>query len=197
MPSTSKRRSRGWASSQHPAAVSQLQGPDRQRQGRSTGPCWPRAKAMTHRRQRPQPLRHPRRPAGRPAGQRRDHHRDRQVRGRRRAPTAPCNFWNMARQVDAVCNELGITVPVAVHADHYGIKGPADVAQAPRSRSPPCSTRASPPSPSTPPTCRTTRTCWPASALNQLVPGLGWPGDRGGRDQGQTRACPPPTRRCS
>lgn len=33
------------------------------------------------------------------------------------------NFWNMATQVDAVCNELGITVPVAVHADHYGIKG--------------------------------------------------------------------------
>ena len=37
------------------------------------------------------------------------------------------NFWNMARQVDAVCNELGITVPVAIHADHYGIKNEADV----------------------------------------------------------------------
>jgi fructose-bisphosphate aldolase, class II len=37
------------------------------------------------------------------------------------------NFWNMARQVDAVCNELGITVPVAIHADHYGIKGDVDV----------------------------------------------------------------------
>ncbi len=37
------------------------------------------------------------------------------------------NFWNMARQVDAVCNELGITVPVAIHADHYGIKGDKDV----------------------------------------------------------------------
>ncbi|MBI4881244.1 MAG: class II fructose-bisphosphate aldolase [Planctomycetes bacterium] len=37
------------------------------------------------------------------------------------------NLWNIARQVDQVCNELGITVPVAVHADHYGIKGPADV----------------------------------------------------------------------
>ena len=32
------------------------------------------------------------------------------------------NYWNIARQVDAICNELGITVPVAVHADHYGIK---------------------------------------------------------------------------
>ncbi len=40
------------------------------------------------------------------------------------------NYWNIARQVDAVCNELGITVPVAVHADHYGIKGPKDVASA-------------------------------------------------------------------
>jgi fructose/tagatose bisphosphate aldolase len=37
------------------------------------------------------------------------------------------NYWNIARQVDAACNELGITVPVAVHADHYGIKGQADV----------------------------------------------------------------------
>jgi fructose-bisphosphate aldolase, class II len=37
------------------------------------------------------------------------------------------NYWNLARQVDAVCNELGITVPVAIHADHYGIKGDADV----------------------------------------------------------------------
>ena len=42
----------------------------------------------------------------------------------------PVNYWNMARQVDAVCNELGITVPVAIHADHYGIKGDADVAAA-------------------------------------------------------------------
>jgi fructose/tagatose bisphosphate aldolase len=36
------------------------------------------------------------------------------------------NYWNMARQVDAVCNELGITIPVAIHADHYGIKGGRD-----------------------------------------------------------------------
>ena len=40
----------------------------------------------------------------------------------------PTNYWNMALQVDAACNELGITVPVAVHADHYGIKKPADLA---------------------------------------------------------------------
>ena len=37
------------------------------------------------------------------------------------------NYWNMARQVDAVCNELGITIPVAVHADHYGIKKEDDL----------------------------------------------------------------------
>jgi len=37
------------------------------------------------------------------------------------------NYWNMARQVDALCNELGITVPVAIHADHYGIKSAADL----------------------------------------------------------------------
>lgn len=37
------------------------------------------------------------------------------------------NYWNMARQVDAACNELGVTVPVAIHADHYGIKKEADI----------------------------------------------------------------------
>ena len=42
----------------------------------------------------------------------------------------PVNYWNMARQVDAVCNELGITVPVAIHADHYGIKGEGDIKSA-------------------------------------------------------------------
>jgi fructose/tagatose bisphosphate aldolase len=40
------------------------------------------------------------------------------------------NYWNLARLVDGVCNELGITVPVAIHADHYGIKGEKDVEQA-------------------------------------------------------------------
>ena len=40
------------------------------------------------------------------------------------------NYWNMATYVDAVANELGITVPVAVHADHYGIKGAKDVESA-------------------------------------------------------------------
>ncbi|MDJ0802346.1 MAG: class II fructose-bisphosphate aldolase [Desulfobacterales bacterium] len=37
------------------------------------------------------------------------------------------NYWNIARQVNAACNELGITVPVAIHADHYGIKKEADI----------------------------------------------------------------------
>ncbi|HSB07028.1 MAG TPA: class II fructose-bisphosphate aldolase [Thermodesulfobacteriota bacterium] len=40
------------------------------------------------------------------------------------------NFWNMAMQVDAICNELGITIPVAIHADHYGIKNDKDLAVA-------------------------------------------------------------------
>ncbi len=39
----------------------------------------------------------------------------------------PTNYWNIARQVDALCNELAITVPVAIHADHYGIKKSADI----------------------------------------------------------------------
>ena len=39
----------------------------------------------------------------------------------------PVNYWNIARQVDALCNEMAITVPVAIHADHYGIKKPEDV----------------------------------------------------------------------
>ncbi len=38
------------------------------------------------------------------------------------------NYWNMARIVDALCNEMGVTVPVAIHADHYGIKNEKDLA---------------------------------------------------------------------
>jgi len=40
------------------------------------------------------------------------------------------NYWNMATYVDQLCNELGITVPVAIHADHYGIKSDKDIASA-------------------------------------------------------------------
>ncbi len=40
------------------------------------------------------------------------------------------NFWNITRQVDALCNELCITVPVAIHADHYGIKTQKDISSA-------------------------------------------------------------------
>ncbi len=39
----------------------------------------------------------------------------------------PTNYWNMARQVDQAMNELGITIPVAIHADHYGIKSEDDI----------------------------------------------------------------------
>ena len=37
------------------------------------------------------------------------------------------NYWNIARVVDATCNELGITIPVVIHADHYGLKNEQDV----------------------------------------------------------------------
>lgn len=39
----------------------------------------------------------------------------------------PVNFYNIALHVDAICNELGITIPVAIHADHYGIKSETDI----------------------------------------------------------------------
>jgi fructose-bisphosphate aldolase class II len=37
------------------------------------------------------------------------------------------NLWNMAGHVDDIMNELGLTIPVAIHADHYGIKGDKDI----------------------------------------------------------------------
>ncbi len=37
------------------------------------------------------------------------------------------NMWNLAQYVNTFCNELGITIPVAVHADHFGLKKPAEV----------------------------------------------------------------------
>ncbi len=40
------------------------------------------------------------------------------------------SFWNIAILVDAICNELRITIPVAVHADHYGIRNEKDLAAA-------------------------------------------------------------------
>jgi len=40
------------------------------------------------------------------------------------------NYWNIARIVDALCNELNITIPVALHADHYGIKKDEDIEEA-------------------------------------------------------------------
>ena len=40
------------------------------------------------------------------------------------------NLWNIARVVDSLCNELDITIPVAIHADHYGIKSDEDIKKA-------------------------------------------------------------------
>jgi fructose/tagatose bisphosphate aldolase len=37
------------------------------------------------------------------------------------------NYWNIATLVNAFCNEMEITVPVALHADHYGIKRKEDI----------------------------------------------------------------------
>ncbi len=39
----------------------------------------------------------------------------------------PINYWNMATLVDAAMNEMGITVPVAIHADHYGLKKESEI----------------------------------------------------------------------
>ena len=42
----------------------------------------------------------------------------------------PVSLWNMAMITDTLCNELNITIPVAIHADHYGIKQEGDLAAA-------------------------------------------------------------------
>ncbi len=39
----------------------------------------------------------------------------------------PVNYWNIAHQVDQAMNEMAVTVPVAIHADHYGIKKDSDL----------------------------------------------------------------------
>ncbi|MBF0388614.1 MAG: class II fructose-bisphosphate aldolase [Desulfamplus sp.] len=42
----------------------------------------------------------------------------------------PVSLWNIARHVDSLCNELNITIPVAIHADHFGIKNVDEIEQA-------------------------------------------------------------------
>ena len=42
----------------------------------------------------------------------------------------PISMWNLARYADTICNELGITVPIAIHADHFGLKKSPEVAKA-------------------------------------------------------------------
>jgi len=39
-------------------------------------------------------------------------------------------FWNLARIVNSLCNELKISVPVAIHADHYKVRDERDIKQA-------------------------------------------------------------------
>ncbi len=40
------------------------------------------------------------------------------------------NCWDLARRVDAIINQNGYTIPVAVHADHYALKNEKDLAVA-------------------------------------------------------------------
>lgn len=49
---------------------------------------------------------------------------------RSEATYCPTTLWNIARRVDYLCNMHGITVPVAVHADHYFMKKWEDVPEA-------------------------------------------------------------------
>jgi fructose/tagatose bisphosphate aldolase len=49
---------------------------------------------------------------------------------RSEATYCPTTLWNIARRVDYLCNKLNITIPVAVHADHYFMKKWDDVAVA-------------------------------------------------------------------
>ena len=39
----------------------------------------------------------------------------------------PVNFWNIAKITDGLCNQMGITIPVAIHADHFTIKKETDI----------------------------------------------------------------------
>jgi fructose/tagatose bisphosphate aldolase len=42
----------------------------------------------------------------------------------------PISMWNLARYADTIGNELGITVPIAIHADHFGLKKTPEVTKA-------------------------------------------------------------------
>jgi len=46
------------------------------------------------------------------------------------SPYCAINFWNLARIVDGLCNEMNITIPVAIHADHFTIKNKQDLEKA-------------------------------------------------------------------
>lgn len=49
---------------------------------------------------------------------------------RSEATYCPTTMWNLARRVDHMCNKLNITIPVAIHADHYFVKKWDHVAEA-------------------------------------------------------------------
>ena len=68
------------------------------------------------------------------------------------------NMWNLARRVDQMMNQFGITVPVAVHATITASRT-RRILNRPRARFPACLRPASPPLPSTPAICRMMKTC--------------------------------------
>lgn len=39
----------------------------------------------------------------------------------------PYNYLELATKVDKLANEMGITIPIVIHADHYGIKSQEDI----------------------------------------------------------------------
>ena len=105
------------------------------------------------------------------------------------------NYWNMARIVDALCNEMGITIPVAIHADHYGMKNEKDLAQAlikiPTMFEAGITSIAINAS-----TSPTTRTCSPTSpSTRRSRRGPGWR-PRSARSRARP-GCPRRTRRCT
>ena len=84
------------------------------------------------------------------------------------------NYWNMARVVDALCNEMGITSP-SPSTPTTTASRTTRTSRPRRSRSPRCSRQASRRSPSTRRTSPTTRTCSPTSPSTRTSRrGPGW-----------------------
>ena len=171
----------GGPSSQHHGPVPELQGADRQRQGRRPGDA---GQGQGHRdgRERAQLLRHPRGAAGGAAGQRRPHHRDRQVRRRaegllrgellehgahRRRPVQRDGHHDPRRDPRRPLRHEERQGPRAGHGrDPHDVRGGHHVHRHRR----------------VPPAQRPEPACEPRRQF--AYPGMGRPGDRDRRDQG-------------